>query len=150
MLRQLLVGAAVSACNIGIHALVMTAVVRVAQRAAVKETLRQSQRLIVVMIATVSVLMGAHLCEVIVWALAYALTDAAPPGSDVLYFAFVNYTTLGYGDVTPVARWRLLGPVTAMNGVLLFGWPTAVIFEVLRRTVQLGAVGANVKEREGS
>jgi hypothetical protein len=150
MLRQLLVGAAVSACNIGIHALVMTAVVRVAQRTAVKETLRQSQRLIVVMIATVSVLMGAHLCEVIVWALAYALTDAAPPGSDVLYFAFVNYTTLGYGDVTPVARWRLLGPVTAMNGVLLFGWSTAVIFEVLRRTVQLGAVGANVKEREGS
>jgi Ion channel len=138
MLRQLLVGAAVSACNIGIHALVMTAVVRVAQRAAVKETLRQSQRLIVVMIATVSVLMGAHLCEVIVWALAYALTDAAPPGSDVLYFVFVNYTTLGYGDVTPVARWRLLGPVTAMNGVLLFGWSTAVIFEVLRRTVQLG------------
>lgn len=58
--------------------------------------------------------------------------------------------TLGYGDVTPVARWRLLGPVTAMNGVLLFGWSTAVIFEVLRRTVQLGAVGANVKEREGS
>lgn len=75
MLRQLLVGAAVSACNIGIRALVLTAVVRVAQRAAVKETLRQSQRLIVVMIATVSVLMGAHLCGVIVWALAYALTD---------------------------------------------------------------------------
>ena len=43
-------------------------------------------------------------------------------------------TTLGYGDVTPVARWRLLGPMTAMNGVLLFGWSTAVIFQGLRRT----------------
>ena len=42
----------------------------------------------------------------------------------------MNYTTLGYGDVTPVERWRLLGPMTAMNGVLLFGWSTAVIFEV--------------------
>jgi hypothetical protein len=50
----------------------------------------------------------------------------------------VNYTTLGYGDVTPVARWRLLGPITAMNGVLLFGWSTAVIFEVLRRTARHG------------
>jgi hypothetical protein len=138
MLRQLLVGAAVSACNIGIHALVMTAVVQVAQHAAEKETLPQSWRLIAVMIATVSVLMAAHVCEVIVWALAYALTDAAPPGADLLYFAFVNYTTLGYGDVTPVARWRLLGPMTAMNGVLLFGWSTAVIFEVLRRTVRPG------------
>jgi hypothetical protein len=54
-------------------------------------------------------------------------------GADPVYFAFVNYTTLGYGDVTPVERWRLLGPITAMNGVLLFGWSTAVIFEVLRR-----------------
>jgi hypothetical protein len=27
--------------------------------------------------------------------------------------------------------------MTAMNGVLLFGWSTAVIFEVLRRAVQL-------------
>jgi len=34
-----------------------------------------------------------------------------------------------------VERWRLLGPITAMNGVLLFGWSTAVIFEVLRRTL---------------
>ena len=60
---------------------------------------------------------------------------AAAAGSDILDFAFVNYTTLGYGDVTPVERWRLLGPLTAMNGVLLFGWSTAVIFEVLRRAM---------------
>ena len=59
--------------------------------------------------------------------------DAAPAGADVVYFAFVNYTTLGYGDVVPVERWRLIGPMTAMNGVLVFGWSTAVIFDVLGR-----------------
>jgi hypothetical protein len=41
----------------------------------------------------------------------------------------------GYGDVLPAERWRLLGPITAMTGMLLFGWSTAVIFEVLRRTL---------------
>jgi hypothetical protein len=87
------------------------------------------------MIPTISVLMAAHVLEVIVWSLAYLIFDAAPPGADFLYFAFVNYTTLGYGDVLPVERWLLLGPITAMNGVLLFGWSTAVIFEVLRRTL---------------
>jgi hypothetical protein len=61
--------------------------------------------------------------------------DTAPKDADLAYFAFVNYTTLGYGDITPVARWRLLGPMTAMNGVLLFGWSTAVIFEVLRESL---------------
>jgi ion channel len=135
MLRQILVGAGVSICNIVIHALVMTAVVRVAHKAAARETAHPAALLITVMVATVSVLMAAHLSEVIVWSLAYAVVDAAPTGADLVYFAFVNYTTLGYGDVTPVERWRLLGPMTAMNGVLLFGWSTAVIFEVLRRAM---------------
>jgi hypothetical protein len=88
------------------------------------------------MIATVSVLMLAHVSEVLVWAATYAMTDAAPDGAALVYFAFVNYTTLGYGDITPVPRWLLLGPITAMNGILLFGWSTAVLFEVLRKTME--------------
>jgi hypothetical protein len=55
-----------------------------------------------------------------------------------MYFAFVNYTTLGYGDVIPVESWRLIGPMTAMNGILLFGWSTAVIFFVLGRVMMRG------------
>jgi hypothetical protein len=136
MLRQFVFGAAVCVCNIAIHALVMTAVVQVAQIVGAKTTLRPTLVLIAVMVATVSVLMVAHMFEVIIWSLAYAIVDAAPGDVDLLYFAFVNYTTLGYGDILPAERWRLLGPMTAMNGVLLFGWSTAVIFEVLRRTMR--------------
>ena len=88
-----------------------------------------------VMIPTVMVLMTTHVLEVFVWSLAYAIFDAGPAGADLSYLAFTNYTTLGYGDIVPVERWRLLGPITAMNGVLLFGWSTAVVFEVLRRTL---------------
>ena len=137
MLRQFLFGGAVSAVNIGIHALVMAIVVRVAQRAT-RGTLHPSARLIGVMIPTVLVLTVTHALEVVIWAFAYFLVDAAPEGADRVYFAFVNYTTLGYGDVIPVARWRLLGPLTATNGVLMFGWSTAVIFEILRRALAHG------------
>src|SRR5215211_6462805 len=135
MLRQILVAAAASVCNIAIHAFLMAAVIWAARIAGAITTSRQSLRLITVMIATVSFLMAAHVAEVLVWSLAYAIVGAAPDGNDLIYFAFVNYTTLGYGDVTPVERWHLLGPMTAMNGVLLFGWSTAVVFEVLRRTL---------------
>jgi len=135
MLRQLLVGSGISICNIVIHALVMTALVWVLQSVGTKKASHPAVRLPSVMVATVLVLMAAHVSEVFVWALAYAIVDVAPAGADLAYFAFVNYTTLGYGDMTPVARWRLLGPMTAMNGVLLFGWSTAVIFQVLRRTM---------------
>jgi hypothetical protein len=87
------------------------------------------------MVAAVSMLMAAHLIEIGIWSIAYALVDVAPQGDDDFYFAFVNYTTLGYGDVVPTPRWRLLGPMTAMNGVVLFGWSTAVIFQILRTTI---------------
>jgi hypothetical protein len=142
MFRQFLVGSTVSLCNIVIHALVMTTVVRVVHIAAERHRLLPTWHMIVVMVVTVSVLMAAHTCEVIVWSLAYAIIDAAPAGVDLLYFAFVNYTTLGYGDVVPMERWRLIGPITAMNGVLVFGWSTAVIFEVLRRTIRHTSPGA--------
>jgi Ion channel len=140
MLRQILVGAAVSVCNIAIHAFLMAAVLWAARIADEGATLRQSLRLIAVMIATVSVLMAAHVAEVLVWAFAYMIVGIASPGTDLIYFAFVNYTTLGYGDVTPLERWQLLGPMTAMNGVLLFGWSTAVIFAVLRNTIMTSQI----------
>jgi polyferredoxin len=98
---------------------------------------RARLRVMLVMMATVSVLMVAHLIEIGIWGLVYAVLDAVPQKIDAYYFAFVNYTTLGYGDILPVEYWRLLGPMAAMNGVLLFGWSSAVIYDVLR-TFTLG------------
>jgi len=135
MLRQILVGGGVSAVNIAIHAFVMTILVWVARAVSADNKSHPALFLMAVMISTVSVLMAAHAVEVIVWALVYLIVGAAPRGAAFGYFAFVNYTTLGYGDIVPVERWRLLGPITALNGVLLIGWSTAVIFEVLRRAL---------------
>lgn len=135
MFAQLAVAAVTYACTIAIHAIVMLGIVRMAQRIAARSSAHPSQLLVGMMVATVSVLSAAHVLEVMVWALVYAIFGVAPAGTDVMYFAFVNYTTLGYGDIIPVERWRLLGPITAMNGILLFGWSTAVIFDVLRRTL---------------
>ena len=65
MLRQFLMGGAISVCNIVIHALVMTVVVRASQTTAVKIAARPNLLLIAVMVATVSVLMAAHASEVV-------------------------------------------------------------------------------------
>jgi Ion channel len=138
MLRQLLLGGVVSLGNIALHAVLMTMVEDVAGRVAKWDRRRRRVWLTAVMVASVGVLLMAHTAEVVIWSSAYWVLGAAPPGSDLLYFALSNYTTLGYGDVVPVERWRLLGPITAMNGILLFGWSTAVIFEVLRHAMRIG------------
>jgi hypothetical protein len=57
-----------------------------------------------------------------------SIVGAASAGVDLLYFAFVNYTTPGLVTCCLVDRWQLLGPIAAVNGALLFGWSTALIF----------------------
>jgi Ion channel len=143
MAAQFLIGSMVTVINIMIHALVTVGVVGIARSAGLRHTNQPRFHLMAVMVATAAALMVAHTLEVLVWTLAYAIVGAAPAGSDLLYFAFVNYTTLGYGDILPSPAWRLTAPITAMNGILMFGWSTAVLFEVLRKTLDhLAAIGA--------
>jgi hypothetical protein len=128
MLIPLLVGSAVSTIDIMLHATVTIIAIRIARGAARRSTSRPLLYLAGVMTATSLVLMAAHTLEVFVWPVAYAIVNAAPDDANLVDFAFVNYTTLGYGDVTPLVKWRLLGP-----GVLMFGWSTALILEVLNQ-----------------
>src|ERR1700739_1628874 len=133
---QLLVGCGVSVINIMPHALITLVTVGIARQAGLQHTSRPRSHLMIVKVVTALVLMIAHTVEIIVWSLAYAMVGVGPAGTDLLDFAFVNYNTLGYGDVTPRKEWRLIGPMTAMNGILMFGWSTAVLFEALRKTIE--------------
>jgi hypothetical protein len=144
MALQFVVGTIVSLVNIMIHALVTVGAIGIARSAGLRHMEWPRLHLMAVMAATAAVLMVAHTLESVVWSAAYLMVGVAPAGTDLVYFAFVNYTTLGYGDITPIQARRLLGPMTAMNGILLFGWSTAMLFEVLRKTVEhLAAINAS-------
>jgi hypothetical protein len=135
---QIAIGLATTLANIAVHAVIMAIVGWAVHGTSLATQAANARfRLVLVMMATVSVLMLAHVVEIAIWAFVYAALDAVPQRIDALYFAFVNYTTLGYGDVLPVAYWRLLGPMAAMNGILLFGWSSAVIYDVLRTTAHV-------------
>ena len=138
MLAQLLVGGAASLINIAIHSL-WTVFLDHAVRGfwAKRPHPRFLRDRVLLMVGTVALLMVAHVAEVLVWAVTYAAVGASPAGAGHFYLAFVNYTTLGYGDIVPVKAWQLLGPIAAMNGILLIGWSTAVIFDVVRATNRL-------------
>ena len=104
MVLQFLVGGVVSVISIMIHALVTVGAVGIARSAGLRNAKRPKLHLMAVRSATAAALMVAHTLEVFVWAMIYATVGAAPADSDLLYFAFVNYTTLGYGDITPCKR----------------------------------------------
>lgn len=45
-----------------------------------------------------------------------------------MYFSAETYTSLGFGDLTPVGPIRLVAGVEALNGLLLIGWSASFIY----------------------
>ena len=80
-----------------------------------------------------------HAIQIAIWAISYkALVPEGelPNFEAAAYFSFVTFTTLGYGDITLSEGWRLLSGIQALNGILLVGWSTAVLFATVQRIWQ--------------
>lgn len=86
-------------------------------------------------------LVGLHLAEVGLYALAYAagavlfglghLRGGSGTSLDYFYFAAETYSTLGYGDLVPLGALRLVASVEALNGLLLLAWSGAFLSGML-------------------
>ena len=74
-----------------------------------------------------------HLIQIAVWATLFVNLGEFTDFVTAFYHSAVNFSSLGYGDITMSERWRLLGALEAGNGVLMFGLSTGTIFAVMTR-----------------
>jgi len=78
---------------------------------------------------------AAHLIEIALWAVVFLVCGEFASFHQACYCSAQNYTSLGYGDIRLSERWQLLGPLEAVNGLLLFGLSTAIMFSVLSNLI---------------
>ena len=81
-------------------------------------------------VAMVTMVLGiflTHTIEVWLWAVAYVALGVVNGLEEAVYFSTVTFTTLGYGDIIPVAGWRVFAAMEAMNGIILIGWSIAYL-----------------------
>ena len=78
-----------------------------------------------------------HMLSTCIWAGFYRVSGLFDDFETALYFSIGSYTTIGYGDVVLPEKWRLLGGVEGLNGVLLCGISTAFIFVIVNAIVQM-------------
>jgi hypothetical protein len=83
----------------------------------------------------ISFALAAHLVEVALWAALFIICGEFPDLGTAYYHSAVNYTTLGYGDLVMTPSWRMLGPLEAADGMLMFGVSTAIIFALIQRLI---------------
>jgi hypothetical protein len=137
MMSQLLIAWFLMASSVVIHAYGVTSALRWLRRREIAFERFASWTWLFVLLAGWIVLL--HVVEITVWALAYVLVRAMPELQSALYFSAVTYTTTGYGDVVLPPRWRLVGAVEALTGILMCGWSTGFFFAVLSRVFKVDA-----------
>jgi hypothetical protein len=131
-LKIIAVGSGMMVLTIVIHALFMVLGAKAARWRRSHFDISGSETLKAVMLSVLTVWMFiAIVLEAWLWALIYLfnpLITALPDMETAFYFSMVTFTTLGYGDVTLTGEWRTLASIQAANGVIIFGWTTALIF----------------------
>lgn len=138
LLSPLLVGVAVILCTIIVHGLILGMIIK-----GVRRDLRLGRAgvgfwtdLAIVAGAMLLALAG-HLIEIGLWALALDFCGEFSNFAAAFYHSAGSYTTLGDSTVLISPRWRLLGPLEASDGMLMFGISTAMIFAVVQRLIQM-------------
>ena len=137
VLIPLAVGASTIVCTIFIHAMALSATIFFVRHER-RDGHAGAGFWIDVAIAAlaISIALVAHLIEIALWAVLFVICGEFSAFGAAYYHSAVNYTTLGYGDVIMTPSWRLLGPMEAANGALMFGVSTAMVFAIIQRSIK--------------
>lgn len=93
------------------------------------------------LVAMLVMLLG-NIVQIAVWGAVFLLLGEFQQLHDAVYHSAVNFASLGYGDVVMSERWKLLGPIEALNGVLMLGMTGAALMAIVQNMISRHAGGS--------
>lgn len=133
LVHQIVLGAGLVGLTVVIQAAFMLAGLRVIENLRTHERKFTHQHATLIIVLFVLFMFFAVVVDVWIWAAVYLATGAIEAFEEALYFSTTTFTTLGYGDVVLGREWRLLASFEAANGLIIFGWMTALVIAVIQR-----------------
>jgi len=148
MLRNLLIGAGTMTLCLLLQSAFLAWAIRYYARKQDMLIARSSTRLTLIVINSVMLmLLLGSFSQIAIWAIVFMLVGEFGTFAEAAYHSAVNFATLGYGDIVMSERNRLLGPLEAINGVLMIGVSTAAMLATFQHAVKatLAARGQQLK-----
>ena len=133
LLHQIVIGAGLVGLTVIIQAMFMLVGLRGIETLRTHERKFTHQHATLIIVLFVLFMFFAVVMDVWLWAAVYLTIGAVASFEESLYFSTTTFTTLGYGDVVLGREWRLLASFEAANGLIIFGWMTALVIAVIQR-----------------
>ena len=86
-----------------------------------------------VIIGVVGILLVSHFFGAVVWAVFYLLAGLTNGLSHAMLYSLNSYTTAGASDIHLGKGWIGFGNFESMTAMLMFGWSTAVLADIIGR-----------------
>ena len=91
----------------------------------------------IILVSIMLILFFGHTLQIALWAELFVLSGEFSSFYNAFYHSIVNFSSLGYGDIVMSQKWRLLGSLEAVSGILMFGVSTAVFYAIIRRILRI-------------
>jgi hypothetical protein len=78
------------------------------------------------------IMMLGNFLQIVLWGTLFLWLGEFSEFYEAVYHSGVNFTSLGYGDVVMSAERKLLGPLEALNGILMLGLTSAALLGILQ------------------
>ena len=88
------------------------------------------------LVAMVAMMLGTFI-QVGLWGVLFLVLGEFTDLYEAVYHSAVNFASLGYGDIVMSKYRKLLGPLEAINGVLMLGMSAAALMVILQQLVKL-------------
>jgi hypothetical protein len=92
--------------------------------------------IVTLLIAMVIMMLGNFL-QIMLWGGLFFVLGEFPVFYEAVYHSGVNFTSLGYGDVVMSTDRKLLGPLEALNGILMLGLSSAALVAILQHLTKV-------------
>lgn len=132
MFHQIIIGAALVGITSVVQAAFMLSGFRALQALRTHERRFSHHHATLIIVAFVLYMFLAMIVEVVIWAAVYGWIGAIGSFSDALYISTGSFTTIGHSEMVIPPDWRLLVVFEGINGMIIFGWATALVIAAIQ------------------
>ncbi|MCW1922196.1 potassium channel family protein [Luteolibacter arcticus] len=82
-------------------------------------------------------MMLGNFAQILLWGVLFVMLKEFTNYHTAVYHSAVNFASLGYGDIVMSEKWKMLGALEAVVGVLMLGMTSAALMAILSQLIKV-------------